>query len=180
MNKPRIIQGIYKNRTLSVPEEARPVTDRVKKIIFDNLNNIIDFENIAILDLFAGSGNLGIEAFSRGGLHSTFVDNSTEAIKIIENNLYNLEIDQGNTTLVKNDSIEFINSAADKYDLIFIDPPFEQANRLKGIDFKHLIKESGVLVIKYPENIKYDTPQGFNLYKRQKIGINCIDILISI
>src|SRR5476651_395807 len=88
--KPRIITGKYKGKRLKVSEQTRHLTDRVKTNIFDIIGS--DIENLVILDIFAGSGNFGIEALSRGALHVTFVDSSKDVAMILKQNLADCKI----------------------------------------------------------------------------------------
>lgn len=123
----RIISGKFKGRNLVAfkADHIRPTTDRVKESLF----NIIqaEVENSIVLDLFAGTGNLGIEALSRGAQKVTFVESSKKSLKIINENLRELKILEG-IEVVDDDAFEFLKSKPEpRFDLVLIDPPFTEA-----------------------------------------------------
>lgn len=117
----RVITGTAKGRKLLAPTnmDIRPTTDNVKESIFNIIN--FDIEDRTVLDLFAGTGQLGIEAISRGAKEVTFVDNNEASLSILRKNL---DICHFYAKVIKNDSISFLKTAP-KYDLIFIDPPYD-------------------------------------------------------
>ncbi len=122
----RIIAGKYRGRLLSTVRDLsiRPTTDRAKQTIFDILTNRIDFDGIEVLDLFAGSGSLGLEALSRGAKNVTFVEKVRTSIAVLEKNITALGC--GNqTTVHPADVFWFLKNAHRGYDLIFADPPFK-------------------------------------------------------
>lgn len=117
----RIITGLARGRRLKEPEgmEIRPTTDMVKESLF----NIIqyDIEGRKALDLFAGTGQLGIEALSRGAASVTFIDESQAAIKLIKENLKRSGLE--GAKVLQADALTFL-AASEKFDLIFLDPPY--------------------------------------------------------
>ncbi len=126
----RVIAGTYRGRTLKAPPGAatRPTSDRVREALFSILGARVD--DARVLDLFAGSGALGLEALSRGARAVTFVDDAAAAIRAIRANLDALKAD---AEVHKIDAIRFISAAsgnAAQYDLVFLDPPYRQAERL--------------------------------------------------
>ena len=125
----RIISGAWRGQPLRVPKGVRASTDRVREAIFSILG---DARGLAVLDLYAGSGALGIEALSRGAVGAWFVDRSRSALGVIEANL------TGRTTpgvsLVRQDSLEFLRRAKSSFDWIFCDPPYA------GVDFGELMR----------------------------------------
>ena len=123
----RVISGKYKRRllnTLPGNDVTRPTSDRVKENIFNILSDEIKDANV--LDLFAGSGSLGIECLSRGAKNAVFVENNINAAKNIQFNLDNLKISSQNYVIFKQDASNFLklNSLNFKIDFIFIDPPY--------------------------------------------------------
>lgn len=122
----RIISGKYKGHHL-VPFQAghlRPTTDRVKESLF----NIIQSEvsGARVLDLFSGTGNLGIEALSRGAAEVLFVDKNLKSIQILEKNLLKLKVSEP-TKILKKDVLSFLKTySGDTFDIIFADPPFTE------------------------------------------------------
>lgn len=123
----RVIAGIYGGRRLAAPkgEATRPTADRVREALFSILGDRVVGANV--LDLFAGSGALGIEALSRGARHATFVESAPRALRALEANLAALEID---ATLVRADAVAWLRRATTAYDLALLDPPYAEADRL--------------------------------------------------
>jgi 16S rRNA (guanine966-N2)-methyltransferase len=126
----RVIAGTYGGRTLKAPpgDATRPTSDRVREALFSILGAKTQDANT--LDLFAGSGALGIEALSRGAASVIFVDNATQAVKAIEANLKTLG---AQARVRQTDVLRFLNHARElgaQYDLIFLDPPYRHAERL--------------------------------------------------
>lgn len=119
----RVIAGQFKGRVLKAPKRAvtRPTTDRAKEGIFNSINSDGGIEDATVVDLFSGSGSLGIEALSRGAASVTFVDHDSDAIKTIQKNIEQLGID--NYKLQKSDVKSFV-SRMEKVDFVFLDPPF--------------------------------------------------------
>jgi len=123
----RIIAGTHKGRRLHAPASARPTPDRVRESLFSILGDVGGAE---VLDLFAGSGALGIEALSRGAARATFVDDSAAAIGAIRRNLDGLGEE---AEIRRADALRFLDGAsraARQYDLVFLDPPYRLAARL--------------------------------------------------
>ena len=144
----RIVGGKYRHRIIIYPDDAthtRPTKDRVREAIFSSIG---DISNALVLDLYAGSGAMGIEALSRGASHCTFVDISPIAIKTIKENLNNLKIDNKEFEVIKN-----------KFDLIILDPPYEEGqyelivNLLKE---KDLLSEHAIIVMEANRSIKLE------------------------
>lgn len=150
----RVITGSLKGRKLySVPgTNTRPTSDKTKETIFHKIGPY--FDGGTALDLFAGSGSLGIEAISRGIDHVVFIDQSPSAIRTIKKNIESLSIENC-TSIYRNDAIRALQILAKQnkqFDLIFIDPPYkykkyEQA--LSLIEQNKLIKEQGFIYIEY-------------------------------
>ena len=126
-----MIAGIYGGRELTAPRgrATRPTSDRVREALFSILG---DLPGAEVLDLFAGSGALAIEAVSRGAGHATLVDSSRAAIAAITRNLQRLEID---ATVHRGSALAFLQQAAGsnrQYDLVFLDPPYRHAGSLSA------------------------------------------------
>jgi 16S rRNA (guanine966-N2)-methyltransferase len=119
----RIVAGRFKGRTLHAPKGTgtRPTSDKVRGAIFNVLR---DVEGLRVLDLFAGTGALGIEALSRGAADAAFVDTDAAAV---ERNLRAIGIE---AKVHKRDALRFLAQADDRYDLVFIDPPYSSAPSL--------------------------------------------------
>ena len=121
----RVIAGTCRGRLLRAPAgtATRPTSDRVRESIFDVLGSMVDLEGMAVGDLFAGSGAMGLEALSRGAGAVVFVDNSVEALGAVRDNLATLGFeDQGR--VVREDVVRFLDRDHD-FDLALCDPPYD-------------------------------------------------------
>ena len=121
----RIIAGQRRGRNLVTVRDlsVRPTTDRAKQTIFDILSNRLDFEGIEVLDLFAGSGSLGLEAMSRGARQVTFVDKSPQSLQVLEANVKMLGCADQCTSYAA-DVFWYLKNARRAFDLVFVDPPY--------------------------------------------------------
>lgn len=148
----RVIGGKFSRRKINFPKtkETRPVTDRSKETIFNVLGEIV--QNTLILDLFAGSGSLGIESISRGANHVCFVDEARASTICIYQNLKLLEI-QGQGTVLEMDvqnGIKRLEKRPQKFDLIFLDPPHNKGlikKTLQHLDRSAILQIHGFIVL---------------------------------
>lgn len=160
----RVITGLYKGRTISTVDDGsvRPATDRVKQTIFNMLMNRLDLEGAHVLDLFAGSGNLGIEALSRGAGHVTFVESNEEAASCIERNIETLGCVNA-ATILEMDAMHYLGRGGGPFDLIFADPPYEfpeTAGIPDAVFGSDLLRSHGYLLIEHAANLHFaGTPQ---------------------
>jgi 16S rRNA (guanine966-N2)-methyltransferase len=124
----RIVAGEFKGRRLHAPkgQRTRPTADRVREALFSILGPV---DGLRVLDLFAGSGALGIEALSRGAGAATFVDSDPGAVEAIERNLAAVGVE---APVHKRDVLAFLADHDEHYDLVLIDPPYSSAGRLVG------------------------------------------------
>jgi 16S rRNA (guanine966-N2)-methyltransferase len=124
----RVVAGEHRGRRLQMPvgEATRPTKDRVREAVFSILG---DIAGLRVLDLFAGSGALGIEALSRGAGSAVFVDDDAAAADVVRANLATLGLE---ATVVRRDAIGFLGAGDALYDLVFCDPPYDSALRLAG------------------------------------------------
>ncbi len=141
----RVITGTARGRKLREPKnmEIRPTSDVVKEALF----NIIQFdvEGRRVLDLFAGTGQLGIEALSRGAAEAVFVDESAEAVRIIKENLEHCKI---KATVRRENALSFLQSG-EKFDIILLDPPYESGlidKALAKIIQFDILSDGGIIV----------------------------------
>ncbi len=174
----RIIAGKFKGLNIKTINDAstRPMMSRAREGIFNSLQN--DFDDSLVLDLFAGSGSLGIEALSRGASFVTFVDTSTDCKKIIDKNLS--DIDQNYTVLVLSVK-DYITQSEKKFDIIFYDPPYSLSVNEINSDFntiQNFMTENSKLVIhRHKSSEQFVYPEGLELYKEKKYGQSNITIL---
>lgn len=171
----RIITGTAKGRKIKAPEgmETRPTSDRVKESIF----NIIQ-DNIygsKVLDLFAGTGNLGLECISRGSENCTFVEKSSTTFSILIENVKYLNF-QGKCMCMSKDAFFALDSFKNikKFDLIFLDPPYGKSlieKSIMKINELDLLEDGGIIISEYdindmiPENI-----EAIQIYRTEKYG----------
>ena len=154
----RIISGIYGGRRLSPPKNitARPTTDFAKESLFNLLNNRIDFEGIDVLDLFAGTGGIGIECVSRGAREVTAV----EIAHVQQNWIISCckQLGIRNLSVIRGDVFKFLASCRMQYDLIFADPPYalEQLPALPDLILQQaILKENGWLVVEHGKDTDF-------------------------
>ena len=121
----RVITGKARGRILETlkGDDVRPTTDKVKEAIFSSVQ--FEREGRHFLDLFAGCGQMGIEALSRGCANATFIDKSKAAIKVIDRNLSVTNLKQF-AKVYNADSVNFIRNSIDEYDIVFLDPPYNK------------------------------------------------------
>ena len=144
----RVITGTARGRKLrELPGmETRPTTDKVKESIFNIIQ--FDIEGRRVLDMFGGTGQLGIEALSRGAAHCTFVDLRREAAAVIRENLQVTRL-AGQARVVQGDSLSFLASCREKFDLILLDPPYASGLLEKAVKEAaaiDILTENGIMV----------------------------------
>lgn len=161
----RVISGKVRGLKLNTPknEDVRPTTDRVKESLFNIINPYIMESDV--LDLFAGTGSLGIECLSRGANKCVFVDVSKESISIVKSNIKKARVENESTVLNLDfkDAINKLKIQNNKFDVIFMDPPYYKnmfIDALEKIAEVSLLKEDGIIIIehdakdKFPEEVK--------------------------
>lgn len=167
----RVITGIAKGRKLRTLEgnDVRPTSDRVKEGVFSALSFRI--EGRRFLDLFSGSGQMGIEALSRGAESAVFVDSSKKSLDIIRENVSACGFDS-RARIVSADAVSFLRMTADKFDLVYIDPPFR-----KGLIEEVLplvcrcIKDTGLVLCEHPADESIDVSgTELVLYRQYRYG----------
>lgn len=155
----RIIQGKFKGKRLLAPKNlpVRPTTDQAKEALFTILGNQFDFEDIHLLDLFSGTGNISYECASRGCKNIVAVDRSFHCVDFITKTVKDLQID--GFKVIKADVLKYLANENKSYDLIFADPPYDLPNLqeiVKIIFEKKLIKPWGWLVMEHATLLKMD------------------------
>ncbi len=175
----KIISGKYKGRRLKGfdIEGTRPTMDRVKESLFASINSYL--EGSKVLDLFAGSGNLGIEALSNGSSFVFFCDKNKKCINVIKDNLK--EIGDYNYKTYLGDFRTYLKNDINKYDIIFIDPPYKTnfiPIALEIIDKNNLINKGGIIVLELDnmDNLVFDNNK-YEIIKNKKYSDKYIVIL---
>lgn len=154
----RIISGTYRGRRLVPPKNitARPTTDFAKEALFNLLNNQIDFEDAEMLDLFAGTGGIGLEFISRGAREVTSVEMAHTQQNFIIQTCKQLGIT--NLSLIRSDVFKFIRACKVQYDFIYADPPYALTNLAKLPDLVlPLLKENGLFVLEHGKDYDFST-----------------------
>ena len=164
----RVITGKARGVQLKTPEGmlTRPTADRVKEALFSIIN--FDLPGAAVLDLFGGTGQLGIEALSRGANSAVFVDQREDACKIIRENLRRTKLEsQGR--VVRSDYLDYLRRSKEKFDIILLDPPYAEVfleNALKCITEIDILKTDGIIVAERP--VEKERPFEFEGFTRSK------------
>ena len=168
----RVITGSARGRNLiTVPGEdiVRPTPQRVKEAIFSSIQ--FDIEGRKVLDLFAGCGQLGIEALSRGAKSAVFVDASDISLNVVKQNLSNTKLD-GAAKTVRSDYAAFLASNKEKFDIAFLDPPYGSGlllNALEGVT--ETMSEYGSIFCEHPADVVLpDNAGDFAAYKNYRFG----------
>lgn len=176
----RVISGIRRGLKLKAPDgiNTRPTTDRVKESVF----NIIQAHLPAnkVLDLFSGSGALGIEALSRGSENCVFVENGREAYSITEYNL-NLSKLSDKARLLFIDSMSYLKSACESFDIIFLDPPYNKgfiSPVLQLISERNLLADDGIIVVETEKGGEAAVHPDFIIIREATYGKTVINVLI--
>ena len=154
----RVITGSARGRRLeTLPGEiTRPTTEKVKESVFSAIQ--FDIEGRRVLDLFAGSGQLGIEALSRGARHCTFVEMRRDALALLKENLKVTNL-QDNARVVPGDAIAFLSSCREKFDVILLDPPYHtdlMDRAVASILRFDILAEHGIMVCETAANHELD------------------------
>ena len=144
----RVISGNARGRRLKELQgmDTRPTTDKVKESMFNIIQ--FDLEGRKVLDLFAGTGQLGIESLSRGAAHCTFVDTRRDAVALIKENLKATNCLQ-QATVLQSDSLAFLSSCREKFDIIFLDPPYQTDlldRCMETVVMFDILNEHGIMV----------------------------------
>ncbi len=160
----RIISGTFRGRRLTPPKNitARPTTDFAKESLFNLLNNRMDFEGVDMLDLFAGTGGIGLEFVSRGARDVTAVEMAHTQQNFIISTCKQLGIN--NLRVVRSDVFRFINTCHVQYDFIYADPPYALAElpTLPDLIFEHeLLKTNGLFVLEHSKTNDFSTHPHF-------------------
>ena len=164
----RVITGKARGVQLKTPEGmlTRPTADRVKEALFSIIN--FDIPGAKVLDLFGGTGQLGIEALSRGAESAVFVDEREDACKIIRENLRRTRLEELGKVL-RSDYLQYLRRCKDKFDIILLDPPYAEVfleNALKCITEIDILQSGGIIVTERP--LGKELPYVFDGYTRSK------------
>ena len=169
----RVIAGSARGTQLKTPDGqlTRPTADRVKEALFSIIQ--FDLPCAQVLDLFGGTGQLGIEALSRGAQHAVFVDHQEPACRLIKENLKRTKL-EASASVVRADYLQYLKNCKDKFDIILLDPPYAEVfleNSLKTITEIDILQSGGIIVTERPLGKALDlTFSGFTRSKDYKYG----------
>ncbi|WP_297707009.1 16S rRNA (guanine(966)-N(2))-methyltransferase RsmD [uncultured Eudoraea sp.] len=166
----RIISGKHKGRRINAPRglPVRPTTDMAKEALFNILNNNYYFEDLVVLDLFSGTGNISFEFASRGSSEIVAVDKDYRCIKFISKMAEELGF---SISAIKSDVFKFIEKINLNFDIIFVDPPYsftiDDCSRIASIVFqRQLLNENGVLIIEHSKHTDLSALENFKYMKK--------------
>ena len=175
----RVIAGKARGVNLKTPEglQTRPTTDRVKEAVFSIIH--FDLPGARVLDLFGGTGQLGIEALSRGARSATFVDAADKPCALIKENLRRCKMER-EARVVRGDYLDFLDRCKETYDIVFLDPPYAEVfleNALKKLTEIDILQSGAIIVTERPveKELPWDFP-GFTRSKDYKYGKTIITL----
>ena len=170
----RILGGLYRSRTLKTPpgHQTRPTRSVVREAMFNMLQG--QCSESVVLDLFAGSGAMGLEALSRGAAEAVFCDNQFEAFQVIRYNVQLLNLEQKALIFMLDWSQALKRLGAQKrsFDLIFLDPPYQMEPNLilTEIEKENLLKDEGVIILEQGAHTQLNLPNAYELLKDRRYG----------
>ena len=167
----RVITGSARGKRLRSLEgnDVRPTTDKVKEGIFSAIQ--FDIEGRRFLDMFAGSGQMGIEALSRGALSAVFVDSSPAAIKVCTENVLSAGF-EAEAKILKRDSIGYVTTTNEVFDIAFLDPPYEAGILPRALmEVSKKMSDYGIIICEHPTDISLpEETEGFTVQKVYRYG----------
>ena len=186
----RIISGKFRSRKLIKfnKEGIKPTTDKMRESIFNIVisylkinekNNNLPFEKFNVLDIFAGTGALGLESISRGAEHVTFIEKSRDNLSVLYKNIDHLNVSE-KVKIIKR-SISKVKKIDGKFDLIFMDPPYQMDLIIKKtlkkiLDFK-IIKKETLIILEYAKRKKINIPKDFEVIKKKDYGNSSLKLI---
>ena len=164
----RVITGTAKGIALATPDGmlTRPTSDRVKEALFSIIQ--FDIPGASVLDLFGGTGQLGIEALSRGAQSAVFVDARDDACRLIKENLKRTKMEKAGT-VIKSDYLDFLKRCKQKFDIVILDPPYAEVfleNALNMITEIDILQSGGIIIAERP--VGKDLPWDFEGFSRSR------------
>ncbi len=169
----RVISGSARGIKLKAPEglNTRPTIERIKESLFNIIAN--DLYDINFLDIYSGSGSIGIEALSRGAKKAVFIDSSKESVNVIENNLKKTRLSE-NAEIIKADVFDAVlrlGKEKRKFDIIFMDPPYKKGlveETLKAVLNERILNENGFIIAEQALAEPEVLVDGFNVFRIKK------------
>ena len=162
----RVITGTARGKRLSTLEgmDVRPTSDRVKESIFSIIN--FDIEGAVVLDLFSGSGQLGIEALSRGAKYAIFVDKSRDSAEMTKQNLMATKL-MSNTRVTTMDAVDFLKGTKNNFDIALLDPPYNKGILMEVLPLlEKKMTENGIVICEHESTL--ELPEQIGKLKQKK------------
>ncbi|HOD02981.1 MAG: Ribosomal RNA small subunit methyltransferase D [Firmicutes bacterium ADurb.Bin300] len=172
----RVITGTARGKRLKTLQgtDVRPTSDKTKEALFSIIQ--FDLEGTHVLDLFSGSGQLGIEAISRGAVHCVFVDLDKDSVKIIKENLKYTGFG-AKSSIINTDALSYLSMCDNKFDIVFLDPPYNSSlavSALKLID--RVLNKGAIVVCETSNDVVLPETVGGNAVKRYKYGKTILSV----
>lgn len=172
----RVITGTARGRRLKTPEnyDIRPTTDNVKESVFNIIQ--FDIEGRRVLDLFAGTGQLGIECLSRGAAEAVFIDENTAAVKIVKENLKTCGF---TAAVLQQDALSYLRHCG-RFDLVFVDPPYDSGlyeSVLETINSVDILSDGGIILC---ESRREKTLPDMRVPYRKKKEYNYVRVKLTV
>ncbi len=185
-----IVGGIFRGRKITVPEgtKVRPTSNRVREGIFNVLQHWIDLRQTAVVDLYAGSGALGMEALSRGAFHALFIEKSSKHMRLLKQNLVLLQLPSTQVTIVCRSASAWLPSfhidaeLGESQCLIFLDPPYhagEYETILPMVGRLANIPQETIIVVESPTSLKLPSVDNLETFQSKRYGSTQIDFLMK-
>jgi len=167
----RIISGKFKGKTLQAPKQlpVRPTTDYAKEGLFNIIENSFDMDELSVLDLFCGTGNISFEFASRGAKNITSVDANNHCVRFVKETSNSLELK--NLQIIKQDVFRFLQRATQQFDLIFADPPYQlkEVIEIPDLIFKNnWLKTNGWFILEHDKFVNFTSDPNF--FQQRKYG----------
>ena len=165
----RIISGKYKGRRINPPKKlpVRPTTDMAKEALFNILNNLYYFDDISVLDLFAGTGSISYEFASRGARSVLAIEMAPLHFKFIQESCRNMDLDQ--VTVLRADAFRFLKKPIQSFDIIFADPPYDHPGLEELPDLvlgTNILNKPGVFILEHPGNHSFTAHPRFQQLRK--------------
>jgi len=180
----RIIAGEYRGRKLQVPQgmDIRPSSDQLREGLFNMLSSLADYESMIFLDLYAGTGALGLEALSRGAKKVIFIEASRKNMSVLKQNIESISPEQNCIELTQDSSAQWLSGFVDPGHpcVVFLDPPFsgnEYELILKKLTVLPSIRAGSLIVVESNQAREVLFPEDFLLLKHRRYGSVTLDIL---
>ncbi len=167
-----ITAGIYKGRKISAPDEniTRPTLSKVRMAVFNTLQAMTDFEEKSFLDMYSGSGIMALEALSRGFSNVTAIEKHPKVLQVIKNNFKNFS---PFPKLIKGDSLKIAENLNEKFDVIYIDPPYYSGIYEASLDAVKNIAQN-IVILEHVTEVEF---RGYEILKQKKYGDKFITFL---